>query len=202
MLTLSSPWQGDMVSLISGVLAQHHFSIFYISTFESDFVLVKQNQLTEVLKCLNARFNLAGDGSGGGGSGGTDTGESKGGGSGGKAEVKLESPSVRIVSDSTEPGAAGTASGEAAAAAARAADAGDAKSESKGGSMDVFCAMLSAAVLVFRVASGEAEAAVAQAVRARDAGQPSRGPVQGAAAPHLLPARVGPSLLCRYTDCS
>jgi hypothetical protein len=40
------------VSKISEILANHNISIYYLSTFDDDFILVQENDIVEAINCL------------------------------------------------------------------------------------------------------------------------------------------------------
>jgi hypothetical protein len=49
--------QTGLVTTVSKVLAQNNIPIFYVSTFQTDYVLVKQQHLNKALKVLESQFN-------------------------------------------------------------------------------------------------------------------------------------------------
>jgi uncharacterized protein len=49
---------GNLAPKVSKVMAANGFSIFYLSTCNHDYILVKNDQLAEVLKCLEKAYNV------------------------------------------------------------------------------------------------------------------------------------------------
>jgi len=54
----STGFTGSNVSVLSSVLASEGISIYYISTFNTDFILVPEKTVNAAISCLKKKLNV------------------------------------------------------------------------------------------------------------------------------------------------